>query len=219
MIFVKGLFGYDGVLINFFGKIADLVCLSVLWLLCSLPIFTMGAATAAMYNAVYKSMRQGLGGIWSNYWEGFRANFKQATLVWLILMAMYAVLGASAYSAYQLLELEILGVMPLILVAIVAAVVTMWAVYLLPSVARFTAPTRQILKSCAAVALINLFWSAALLAVLVVGGYLTFTVPVGLMVVPGAAMYVSSMILEHILPKYAEPQEKAEEEQEASGEA
>lgn len=209
---MKGLFGYDGVLVNFFGKIADLVCLSVLWLIFSLPLVTVGAATTAMYNAVYKSIRQGYGGIWSNFWEGFRSNFKQSTGIWLILLGLYAVLGASAYSAYQLLELGILGVTPLILVAIATAVVTMWAVYLLPSVARFTAPTKQILKSCIAVALINLFWSVALLAVLVTGIYLTFTIPVGLMVVPGLGMYVSSMILEYILPKYAEPQEELKEE-------
>lgn len=209
---MKGLFGYDGVLVNFFGKIADLVCLSVLWLIFSLPLVTMGAATTAMYHAVYKSMRQGYGGIWSNFWEGFHSNFKQSTGIWLILLGLYAVLGASAYSAYQLLELDISGVTPLILVAIATAVVTMWAVYLLPSVARFTAPTKQILKSCIAVALINLFWSVALLAVLVTGVYLTFTIPVGLMVVPGLGMYVSSMILEYILPKYAEPQEEPKEE-------
>lgn len=208
---MKGLFGYDGVLVNFFGKIADLVCLSVLWLIFSLPLVTVGAATTAMYNAVYKSMRQGYGGIWSNFWEGFRSNFKQSTGIWLILLGLYGVLGASAYSAYLLLELGILGVTPLILIAIVIAVVTMWAVYLLPSVARFTAPTKQILKSCVAVVLLNLFWSVALLAVLVAGVYLTFTIPVGLMVVPGLGMYVSSMILEYILPKYAEPQEEPKE--------
>lgn len=208
---MKGLFGYDGVLVNFFGKIADLVCLSVLWLIFSLPLVTVGAATTAMYNAVYKSIRQGYGGIWSNFWEGFRSNFKQSTGIWLILLGLYGVLGASAYSAYLLLELGILGVTPLILIAIVIAVVTMWAVYLLPSVARFTAPTKQILKSCVAVVLLNLFWSVALLAVLVAGVYLTFTIPVGLMVVPGLGMYVSSMILEYILPKYAEPQEEPKE--------
>lgn len=205
---MKGLFGYDGVLINFFGRIADFVCLSVLWLVFSVPVITMGAATTAMYNAIYKGIRQGYGGIWANFWEGFRSNFKQATIIWLILLVIYAVLGASAYSAWVMAEAEVITVMPLILVLIVAAVVTLWTVYLLPSVARFTAPTSQILKSCSAVALINLFWSVALLAILGVGVYLTFTMPVGLIVIPGLGMYVSSLILEHIFPKYVQPSEE-----------
>ena len=87
----------------------------------------------------------------------------------------------------------------------------MWVVYLLPSVARFTAPTKQILKSCIAVALINLFWSFVLLVVFALAVYLTFSVPVGLLLFPGVGMYVSSLILEHILPKYAEPQSEASE--------
>ena len=205
---MKGLFGYDGVLINFFGRIADFVCLSVLWLVFSVPVITMGAATTAMYNAIYKGIRQGYGGIWANFWEGFRSNFKQATIIWLILLVIYAVLGASAYSAWVMAEAEVITVMPLILVLIVAAVVTLWTVYLLPSVARFAAPTSQILKSCSAVALINLFWSVALLAILGVGVYLTFTMPVGLIVIPGLGMYVSSLILEHIFPKYVQPSEE-----------
>ena len=30
-----------------FGKIADVLALSLLWVICSLPVVTMGAATAA----------------------------------------------------------------------------------------------------------------------------------------------------------------------------
>ena len=131
--------------------------------------------------------------------------------IWLLLLVLYGILFLSAYNAYRLLELEILGITPLILVAIVAAVITMWVVYLLPSVARFTAPTKQILKSCIAVALINLFWSFVLLVVFALAVYLTFSVPVGLLLFPGVGMYVSSLILEHILPKYAEPQSEASE--------
>lgn len=208
---MKALFGYDGVLINFFGKIADCVILSLLWLVCSLPVITMGAATTAMYHTVYKSMRQGYGGIWANFWEGFRDNFKQSTLIWLILLVLYGILGASAWSAYLLLEAQIVGIMPLILVALVTAVVTMWTQYLLPSVARFNGETKQILKACAAVALLNLFWSIALLAVLVAVVVLICMEPLSLLVLPGVGMYVSSLILEHYLPKYAEPEEETAE--------
>lgn len=208
---MKGLFGYDGALINFFGKIADCVILSLLWLVCSLPVITMGAATAAMYHAIYKSMRQGYGGIWANFWEGFRDNFKQGTVIWLLLLVLYGVLAASAWSAYLMLEAGMSGMLPLILLAIVAAVVTMWAQYLLPSAARFHADTRQLLKACAAVALLNLFWSIALLAVLVAVLALISLEPLSILVLPGVGMYVSSLILEHYLPKYAATEENAEE--------
>lgn len=201
---MRGFFNYDGPLNRFFEKIGDCVILSVLWLLFSLPVITLGASTTALYHTVHRILRQDHGGIWENFWGAFRSNFKQSTMICLVLLAVFCVLGMSACSAYLLLEAGQISVMPLMLLAVVIALVLMWALYLFPAVARFTSPTARILKSCAAVAAINLFWSVALLAIFAASVYLTVIMPVGLLVMPGAGMYAGSLILEHIFPKYIE---------------
>ena len=46
---MHGLFSMDGPIYKYGGLLADLLLLTLLWLLCSLPIITIGAATTAVY--------------------------------------------------------------------------------------------------------------------------------------------------------------------------
>lgn len=199
---MRGLFDYDGPLTRFFGKVGDCVILSALWLAFSLPVITLGASSTALYYAVNRILRQDYGGIWENFWGAFRSNFKQATVIWLVVLGAFSILGMSAYSAYLLLEAGKLPVIWLVLLAVIMALVLMWALYLFPCVARFQSSTVRILKSCAVVAGINLLWSLALMGVFGLSIYLTLIMPVGLIVMPGAGMYAGSLILEHVFRKY-----------------
>ena len=95
-----GLFNYDGPVVQTLNKVADGICLSVLWLISCLPLVTAGAATTALYYSVNKCIRHGEGHIWHEYWHSFLSNFKQATLLWLPLALLYGAIGASCYSCY-----------------------------------------------------------------------------------------------------------------------
>lgn len=46
---LQGLFNYDNPIWRFIGKLADLMILNLLWIICSLPVFTIGASTTALY--------------------------------------------------------------------------------------------------------------------------------------------------------------------------
>lgn len=82
----------DSWLGRFFNLVFDLVIMHLLWIVCSLPIFTIGASTTALYYAFMKRTRRDEGYIWKNFFHSFKANFKQATAIWLILLAVGAVL-------------------------------------------------------------------------------------------------------------------------------
>lgn len=47
-----GLFKYDSPFVQICNKIVDCICLSVLWLVTSLPVLTIGASTTALYYAI-----------------------------------------------------------------------------------------------------------------------------------------------------------------------
>lgn len=53
-----GLFDYDSKLFQLLLRVSDLVALSLLWLLCSLPVITIGASTSALYYTAMKLVRQ-----------------------------------------------------------------------------------------------------------------------------------------------------------------
>ena len=143
-----GLFKYDGFLVQTCNKIVDCISLSLLWLLTSIPIVTIGASTTALYYAINTGIRFNQGKIWRAYWRSFRSNFKQATIIWLMLLVIYGLLGGSCYSAYILCTNGLLGkemfYIPLILFLPLMA----WANMLFPYLAKFQNTTKMILKNC-----------------------------------------------------------------------
>ena len=82
----------DSWLGRFFNLVFDLVIMHFIWLVCSLPIFTIGASTTALYYTFMKRTRRDEGYIWKNYFSSFKSNFKQATIIWLIILAVGAIL-------------------------------------------------------------------------------------------------------------------------------
>lgn len=86
------MFSMEGPLWRALNLIADVVILHFLWLLTSLPVVTVGASTTALYFAMMKRIRTNEGQVTANFFRSFRANFRQATILWLIVAAVGAVL-------------------------------------------------------------------------------------------------------------------------------
>ena len=51
---LRGLFDLDNPLMRFLSKVADLLVLNLLFLVCSIPVFTIGASMTAMYYCFFK---------------------------------------------------------------------------------------------------------------------------------------------------------------------
>lgn len=86
------IFNPDNAVFRALAKAVDLVVLSALWLLCSLPIVTLGASTAALYYTVVKCVRRGEEGTYQSFFSSFRENFRPAlplslltALLWFLL--------------------------------------------------------------------------------------------------------------------------------------
>ena len=86
------MFSMDGPLWRALNFIADVMVLHVLWLVHSLPLVTIGASTTALYYAMMKRIRTNEGQVTANFRQSFKANFRQATILWLIAAAAGAIL-------------------------------------------------------------------------------------------------------------------------------
>ncbi len=84
-------FDMDSGLMRFLTRLADLMILNLLFLLTCIPIFTIGASCTAMYYVTLKMVRDEDAYIARSYFRSFRQNFKQATLMWLIVLAFLVV--------------------------------------------------------------------------------------------------------------------------------
>ena len=76
----------------------DLIFAGLLWLLCSLPVLTLGSSTTALYYTVMKCIRHNRGRVAPTFFHGFRSNFRTATLIWLLFLLWLIIGVADAYS-------------------------------------------------------------------------------------------------------------------------
>lgn len=138
----------DGPLFEGMAYIINIIYVSVLWILFSIPIITIGASSTALYYTVTKVIRHGRSYIFREFWQSFKSNLKQSTAVWLIYLVMMGILlvdirvmGAFGTAVSQTLQFVfIVGI------CMVSAVM----VYALAYIARFTQDVRHILtKQCA----------------------------------------------------------------------
>jgi uncharacterized membrane protein YesL len=83
----------------FLDEIWTAVGLNLLWLLCCLPIVTIGASTCAFYETARKRLVLQEGRVFSIFFKSFRTNFPQATIIGLIWTVLVAVcVFASVYA-------------------------------------------------------------------------------------------------------------------------
>lgn len=88
------LLSYDGPVIRFLERIADLMILNFLTLVCSIPVITAGAAITAHYKVSQDLLHDYACPVLKTYFRAFAENFKQATVFWLIdllIIALYLV--------------------------------------------------------------------------------------------------------------------------------
>lgn len=95
------LFRYDSPLMQFLGRAADLIWVNLLVLVCSIPIFTIGASISAMENIIYKILHNEDVAVTREFFQAFAKNFKQATVVWLIILVVEGALGYDFYYSRQ----------------------------------------------------------------------------------------------------------------------
>ena len=90
---IGNLFQNDSMLGQGIRKILTLCGLNLLWLLCCLPVVTVGASSCGLYYALDK-FRQQEDGIFRAFFLGFRRNFKQAVQLWMVLLILALFLAA-----------------------------------------------------------------------------------------------------------------------------
>lgn len=84
-------FRLDSPLMRGLSHLADLMLLNILAVICSIPIFTIGASASALYYAV-GHLQEDEGSPTRDFFQAFLQNFKKATIIWLILAAIGAAL-------------------------------------------------------------------------------------------------------------------------------
>lgn len=203
------LFRMDSPLMRFLTKIADLMVLNILFCVTSIPLITIGASWTALYSVTLKMVRDEEDSVSRSYFRSFRQNFRQATLLWLGVLVVLALLVLDIRVLNGMAE----GTAPGLLrvgVEILALLGIMVLQYLFPSLARFEASLADTLKNACMMALAHLPKTALMTAAAVGAVWITLinntTIAVGLMVWPligfSLMAFGNSGILRRIFDNY-----------------
>ena len=77
------IFNPDSPIMRFLSRLFDLIVLNALFIICCLPVVTIGASITAMYSVTLKMIRNEECYIVRGFFSSFKKNFKTATLLWI----------------------------------------------------------------------------------------------------------------------------------------
>lgn len=77
----------DNPFFTIMGKLGDLVLLNLVWLVCCLPVVTIGASTTALLGVARKMAADEDYMVFHDFFHALRNGWKDSTAAWLILLA------------------------------------------------------------------------------------------------------------------------------------
>ncbi|MBQ8822997.1 MAG: DUF624 domain-containing protein [Lachnospiraceae bacterium] len=147
------LFDLDGPLMSILNKIADMMILNILAIICCLPIFTAGATFTALHYVCLKIVRNEEGYIVRSFFKAFKENFKQATIIWMV--ALVAILFLIA-DFWLIAEYELnLGYWFKVVLMAVFVLVIFTTTFVFPALAKFSNTTLQTVKNAFAMSVLQ----------------------------------------------------------------
>ena len=216
---------YDSKFGQLFLKLSYGCCLNVLWLVCCLPIVTIGASTTALYYTSFKIAKDEGSFITTMFFRSFKRNFKQATIIWLIMLAAGLLIVGDGILLYRLHAASSGGiavVWTLLLAALIAAAIAYAIVltYIFPLLSIADNTTPAMFKNAFLIGTHYLFVTILVFFIHVVMFYLIVNVFTPLIIFgEGLCAVISAHLLLKILrPLLYDPNaEKDESEDESAG--
>ena len=164
------LFSYDSKFSQIMLKLCYGCYLNLLWMVCSLPVFTAGAATAALYDVTLRLAREEEPPLTARFFKAFRENFRQATILWLILLGIGVLLGADGYILYHLYKgttgmVSVICTLGLALIIVAAIAYVIVLLYVFPLVASVKNTNWAMLKNALLIGIHYLFCTILVFAI------------------------------------------------------
>lgn len=133
-------------LLKFLNDLFDLMVLNWFWMLCSIPVVTVGPATCALYSVTLKLVRDEPVSPVKDFFRGFRENFKSGLLLGLVAIALLVVAVGDAWFALQ--QIAWLKGLYLVIAVIIGVIWLIFIGYAFALQAMFDAPLKiQILNA------------------------------------------------------------------------
>ncbi len=199
----------DSPVMRVLNRVADLLILNFLMIICCIPVITVGAAHTAMHYVLLKMVRDEEGYLIRGFFKSFAANFKQATALWLIMLLIIGVyIGDGLIFQYSSIQFP----KPLMIAVVaIAILLLMTAVYVFPLQARFENTVKNTLKNAMILAFANLPKTILMVVLyalpLVIGYFSSYALIFVIMFGISAPAYGAALLYSGIFKKF-EPEKE-----------
>ncbi len=214
-------FNMDNKFFVFMGRLADLCMLNILCIICCLPVVTAGASLTALYYVTMKMVRNEESYIFRSFFKSFKQNFKQATVINLIMLAAAALLYLDTRITKAMADP--MGKILAMIFALFTMIYLIILLYLYPVLAKFYNSIKNTFKNALLMGIRHLPYTFLMLAVcaspLLILFIPSFQVQMFLILVliligPALAAYCNSHFFVRIFDKYIPEEAEASEETE-----
>lgn len=208
----------DNVVIRALGKIGDMICLNVMWLICCIPIITIGASTTALYTVMLRMVKNEEGYIFRGFLKAFKSNFKQSTLIWLILLLLGIVWTVDFRVAGFIPGMA--GIVLRTLFLALGFILLSVMIYIFPLTARYENGIKATFKNALILTVAKLPYTFLMVAIVVAAVFaslwsaftLLFSLPLWLIIGGALIAWVNSYILRRVFVVFEGSDSRTEEE-------
>lgn len=175
---VEGI-NYDNILIRGLSRIGDVILLSIMWTVFSIPLVTIGASTTALLYACMRGITNGEGYMHKLFIKSFKDNFKQSTIAWLILAVVGFVLSFDVYFwITSWLDQRISLVKVIIVISIILlCLYLLILLYTFPLIAKFKNSIFMTFKNSLLLSIRNFPWTILMLIIHCAVGFFLYISP------------------------------------------
>lgn len=217
------IFNMDNKFFTFMGRVADLIILNLLCLVCCIPIVTIGPAITAMFYVTMKMVRNEESYIVRGFFHSFKENLKQGIIINLILLAAFIMLffDISLVRGMEGTMYKVLFYIFLVLLFLCTLIYT----YIYPVLAKFYNTIRNTFVNAFLMSIRHLPYSFLMiiisllpLAILFIPSFQAQSLVLMLFFLMGGALiaYINAHFFVKIFDKYIPEEEKEEEKEELS---
>lgn len=199
-------FALDNPVWNFLGKVWDVFWITILWIVCSIPVVTFGASTAAFYYVGLKLVKNEEGYVTRQFFHSFKQNLKQGSIIGILVIVLgvllvfnvrfYAGMDSTMYKALFILMLAI------------GWVYVMIVHYIFAALAQFHNTIKGLILFSFAVSIRKLGWTILMLVINIVIILATFVFFPLILAVPGLIVVTNCSIISRCFKPYIEQAEE-----------
>ena len=185
------------------ARVGDVLGLSICWFFCSLPLFTLGAATAALYDTAVHCVRGRAQGPYGRFFRAFRDNFRPACLITLLFLGTELLLSASLLVSYTMAAggSRLAAVLTAADRVFLCVPLAIWLMAM-PLLSRFSFGARDLLLTAARLSARHLPTAAGLTVLVLLCALVIRLLVLPMVFLPAAAALAASLPLEKLFARY-----------------